>query len=165
MKAVRFYGVNDQGIPAEWPVEMLEISAASDAPAGYTVMSDVDMAAHIAAYRGAYDGWRAVRAAEVEGVEAAGKIRAEAQRRIVALLGHTPDQIGEWAPKQINMTAKGARLARKEFLGTITAEEAALLVQLEGFFDRVEAIRAFSNTLEAQWAGGQRPDIYTGWPY
>lgn len=87
-------------------------------------------------------------------------IKAEAQRRIVALTGG-----GEyWREKQSNMTALGTRLARKESRGTITPEELTALNGLEAFFDKVNAIRAHSNTLEAAFIGGANINLATGWP-
>ena len=156
MIAVTYKGPNNDGAPEDFPVLCRE-NAEALLPGESALMTLEDYRSHKAAKDAE---WQAPMP-----VDYVTDIRAEAQRRIVAMLGYTVDQRDQWTAKQINMTAKGAQLARKEYLGTITPEESATLAALEGFFAKVEAIRTFSNDLEAAWAGGQRPDIYAGWPY
>lgn len=166
MIAVTYIGANTHGLPENFPAAIR-----SDA---ISLLSGE----HILMDKSAYVSWKA--SLDTENAEALSvmrnavlleaaadvipKIKAEAQRRIVALLGYTPEQVAQWTAKQINMTAKGALLERKDRLGTITTEELVMLAQLEGFFAKVELIRAFSNSLESQWSNGQRPNIYAGWP-
>lgn len=143
-------------MPEDYPVACRE--NATDLQAGESaLMSAADYAAHKAAKNAQWQP-----APPLGQVQEA--IRAEAQRRIVDLLGvefHRPLQ---WLPKQINLSAKALRCVRKEAKGTATPEEIAFLDGLEVFFDKVEAIRTHSNSLESQWANGQTPDINQGWP-
>lgn len=73
----------------------------------------------------------------------AAAIKTEAGRRI---LGAYPDWV------QANMTARAVELTRARVLGTITPAEEAEEAVLQAAWDWIKAVRAYSNTLEAQVA-------------
>lgn len=107
----------------------------------------------------------------------ADQIKAEAQKRIIALTGG-----GQyWREKQANFIARASEINRREFLNdkdpannpALTAQEQAELSAILAFWDKVKAIRAHSNGLEADHAEGEVVDITagtspvhpSGWPY
>lgn len=75
-------------------------------------------------------------------------VRAEAQRRIIALTGAT--SLDGCLIKQLNALMRGTELVNKRASGgTLTAEEEAEAAALQAMADAVKAIRAASNAMES----------------
>jgi hypothetical protein len=171
MKAVRFCGPNVQGLPLEWPAEVREITIHADAPDGFVVFDDTELETHISNHRPAYEAWRALQDAAQLAIEAPARIRSEAERRIYALMG-MPD-VNEsddsfrrrMDKKQSNMNARSSEILLAIIQQAATDADLVELGAMRSFFEKVKAIRAFSNNLEAAWASGERPDMYAGWPH
>lgn len=174
MIAVKFYGPNSEALPEQWPMEVRELPDGAVLPDGFTAFTPADYEAHMQAMLGQLDAAArnayvaSMQAQEAESARIAStipQIKAEALRRIVALLGYAPEQQIDWLTKEVNMNARASELLRRQIAGTITAEETAELDSMEAFFAKVKAIRSYSNDLGAQVQAGQQPDIYAGWPY
>lgn len=110
-----------------------------------------------------YEEWRGSLKNPQNKIDKIKEIKVKAQDKIVTSMGMDPADSLAWIVKQLNYIAKGAQLSRKESKGVITPQESGLLEQLEGFFQKVEAIRAHSNLLEAQANSGVYPDL-NSWP-
>ena len=81
-------------------------------------------------------------------VFAAAHVKAEAQRRIIALTGKT--NLQDCMIKQFNALMRAGQLMDKRVGGaTLTAEEEAEAAALRGLADKIEAIRAASDVIEA----------------
>lgn len=88
-------------------------------------------------------------------------VRAEAQRRIVALTGAADLQSS--VAKQLNALMRAMELTNKRTLGvTLTAEEEAEAAALQGLADSIKAIRAASNILGASMPEDVAADHH--WP-
>ena len=75
-------------------------------------------------------------------------VKAEAQRRIIALTGKS--NLQDCMIKQFNALMRAGQLTDKRVSGgALTAEEEAEATALRGFADRIKAIRAASDVLEA----------------
>jgi hypothetical protein len=158
MIAVTLYGTNSQGFPSDYPKSCRE-NAGSLLP-GEDLLFDTPeaYAAYASAKHAAFTPPRP--AADV-----ITDIKAEALRRIVALLGYTPDQVIDWTTKEINMNAQASEILRRVVAGTATADDQAALDSMDAIFSKIKAIRSYSNTIGAQVMGGGTPDIYSGWPF
>lgn len=78
----------------------------------------------------------------------AADVRAEAQRRIIALVGAS--SLDACVVKQLNALMRANELIkRRVWFGSLTAEEEAEAAALQELADRIEAIRAASNAMEA----------------
>lgn len=88
-------------------------------------------------------------------------VRAEAQRRIVELVGAR--DLNGCLVKQLNMQMRATELTSKRALGQeLTADELAEAARLQAAADAIKAIRAASNAMEAA-----PPDDYASngrWP-
>lgn len=74
-------------------------------------------------------------------------VRAEAQRRIVAMTGAS--SLDGCLVKQLNAAMRATELVNKRALGiTLTPEEEAEAAALQALADQVKAIRAASNAME-----------------
>lgn len=74
-------------------------------------------------------------------------VKAEAQRRIVALVGTSDLQ--SCIIKQLNMLMRATELANKRAMGTVlTAGETAEADALQAVADQIKAIRTKSNAIE-----------------
>ncbi len=79
----------------------------------------------------------------------ANDVRAEAQRRIIRLVGAT--DITGCLIKQLNASMRATELTNKIATGgTLTTDEAAEAAALKGLADAIKAIRAASNAMEAE---------------
>lgn len=91
----------------------------------------------------------------------AADVRAEAQRRIMALVGAAT--LDACFVKQLNALMRATELANMRAAGGVwTTAEAAEAAALQGMADAIKAIRAESNTMEAS-----PPDDYLSdnrWP-
>ena len=74
------------------------------------------------------------------------EVRAEAQRRIIALTGAR--DMEHCIVRQLNALMRAGELVRKEAMSGLTPEEAVEAGQLQGLADGVKAIRAASNVME-----------------
>lgn len=54
---VKFHGVNDQGIPPEWPLDKNECVDFDNIPSECTLMNDEQYEAHIEKHKHAYKEW------------------------------------------------------------------------------------------------------------
>jgi hypothetical protein len=165
--AVTFYpAANPAQIPEGWPKTVRELGASAGPLAEGEALMDVEsFAAYKAQKQALYDSWEASHSIAASFPESLEKVNSEALRRIVGLLGYTPEQQTSWLTKEVNMTARSAELLRKQIRDVISPEEIAELDAMESFFEKVKAIRAYSNQLSEQIQAGASPDIYTGWPY
>lgn len=74
-------------------------------------------------------------------------VRAEAQRRIIALVGAR--DLPDCLVRQLNATMRAVEITNKQALGgALTAQEMAEAAALEGLAAAIKAIRAASNVLE-----------------
>lgn len=97
------------------------------------------------------------------------RIKAEAQRRIINLTTPPPGDQTYWREKQANMIGQYSEIVRDAVVaggfGNLPSGTLATKAALEGFWDKVKAVRAYSNQLEAAYAADPTTDIYAGWPY
>lgn len=88
-------------------------------------------------------------------------VRAEAQRRIIALTG-TADLAG-CIVKQLNASMRASELINiKASGGTLTAEQTAEAAALQAMADAIKAVRAASNVIEPAPPADFTDDSY--WP-
>jgi hypothetical protein len=79
--------------------------------------------------------------------EAIADVKAEAQRRILAIFG--AQDLSSGLVKQMNLMARGVELTDKKTAGTRTPQEDAEAASLQAVWDQVKAIRNASNLIEA----------------
>ena len=78
----------------------------------------------------------------------AAHVKAEAQRRIVALVGTSDLQA--CIIRQLNMLMRATELANKRAMGVVlTIDETAQAASLQATADAIKAVRAKSNAIEA----------------
>lgn len=128
-------------------------------------MSEATLESHKATHRAAYDQWRADDEWRQSAVPT---IKAEAQRRIFALTGYSAADPIPGIIRQINLSAKSQYIMYRKMILNIepTADELTFLAGAAIAFERVLALRTFSDLLEARVIAGEVFNIAAQpWPY
>lgn len=158
---------NPEGYPGECVAKYRDLGASTDLPQGFhRVTTIAEFHAHVDTTRAALAAYQQLQ--EWKTIIAPLKIKAEAQRRIFALTQYNAEDPIPGIIRQLNMTTNAVRILARKVFDNIepTVGEAAQVSGGVTLVDKVNAVRAYSNTLEARAAGGEVFDISAQpWPY
>lgn len=158
---------NPEGYPGDAVARYQDLGESQDLPDGFARVTTVEaFEAHANTVRQQLDDFLTLRDWRLFNAPLA--IKAEAQRRIFALINFNLADPVAGIIRQMNLTTNCVRIIARKSLHGIdpSLEELALVDAGISLVEKVNAIRSYSNELEARAATGEVFDVaLQNWPY